>query len=81
MDDKIVWKRQHNSKKSKTHTKIVFQLYSPRKFTTEPATSKKIDTEVAVFLTKNSKGTLQQNLKLMKLMNFFMEGIVFGLKY
>ena len=81
MDDKIILEKSRTIKKSKTPTKTVFMLYSLRKFTIEPATSEKIDTELIVFLPKNSGGILHQNLKLMKLINFFMESMVYGWKY
>ena len=56
-------------------------LYSPRKFTIEPATSKKIDTEVTAFCQKIPGGKLHRNLELMKLMNLFMESTACGSNY
>ena len=38
-------------------------LYSPRKFTIEPATSEKIDTEVSAFWPKNSKGYITSKFR------------------
>ena len=45
-----------NVKKPKHLKKNVFILYSPRTVKIEPATSKRIDTEIIVSLPKNSKG-------------------------
>ena len=47
-----VKKPKHLKKKKKN----VFILYSPRTVKIEPATSKRIDTEIIVSLPKNSKG-------------------------
>ena len=54
----IILKRSlANVKKSKhLKKKNVFILYSPRTVKIEPATSKRIDTEIIVSLPKNSKG-------------------------
>ena len=53
----IILKRsQANVKKPKHLKKNVFILYSPRTVKIEPATSKRIDTEIIVSLPKNSKG-------------------------
>ena len=38
-------------------------LYSPRKFTIEPPTRKKIDTEVTAFLPKNSRGYITSKFR------------------
>ena len=43
--------------------KNVFLLYSPRKFTIEPASNKKIDTEVTAFLPRNSKGDITSKFR------------------
>ena len=53
----IILKRsQAYVKKPKHLKKNVFILYSPRTVKIEPATSKRIDTEIIVSLPKNSKG-------------------------
>ena len=53
----IILKRsQANAKKPKHLKKNVIILYSPRTVKIEPATSKRIDTEIIVSLPKNSKG-------------------------
>ena len=53
----IILKRaQANVKKPRHLQKNVFILYSPRTVKIEPATCKRIDTEIIVFLPKNSKG-------------------------
>ena len=53
----IILKRsQANVKKPRHFQRNVFILYSPRTVKIEPATWKRIDTEIIVFLPKNSKG-------------------------
>ena len=56
----------------------VFMLYSRMTFTIEPASNKKIDTEVTAFLPRNQRDTLLQNLELSKLMKFFTGIITYG---
>ena len=52
----IILKRsQANVKKPKHLKENVFILYSPRTVKIEPATNKRIDTEIIVSLPKNSK--------------------------
>ena len=78
----IVWKRQENSKKSKTPTKEnVFLLYLPIKITIEPVTSKKIDAEVTALLAKNSGGYITSTFRPNEINNFFMGSIAYGWKY
>ena len=36
--------------------KNIFIIYCPRAVKTQPATSKKVDTEIVVFLPQNAKG-------------------------
>ena len=56
MGDKIIFEKISRTVKSLKHLqKNVFLLYSPRKFTIEPASNKKVDTEMTVFLLRNSK--------------------------
>ena len=56
MDGEIIFEKDIRTVKSPKHLqKNVFLLYLPRKFTLEPATSKKIDTEVTTFLNQNLK--------------------------
>ena len=56
MDDKILFEKDSTTVKNlKYLQKNVFLLYSPRKFTIEPATSEEIDTEVTASLLKNSR--------------------------
>ena len=53
----IILKRsQANVKKPRHLQKNFFILYSPRTVKIEPGTWKRIDTEIIVFLPKNSKG-------------------------
>ena len=54
----IILKRSQANVKKPNHLKKknVFILYSPRTVKIEPATSKRIDTEIIVSLPKNSKG-------------------------
>ena len=52
----ILKQSQANVKKPEHLKKNVFILYSPRTIKIEPATSMRIDTEIIVSLTKNSKG-------------------------
>ena len=57
INDKIIFSKDSRAVKNPKHVQnYVFLLYSPRKFTSEPATSEKIDTEITDFLAKNSKG-------------------------
>ena len=42
----------------------VFSLYSPRKFTIEPAANEKIDSEVTAFLQKNSRGFITSKFRI-----------------
>ena len=69
-DYRCIWTTELHFKKSveqykiqNTYKKNVFLLYSPRKFTIEPATSEKIDTEVSAFLPKNSKGYITSKFR------------------
>ena len=56
MGDKILFEKDSRTVKNPKHVqKNVIMLYSPRKFTIEPPTRKKIDTEVTAFLPKNSR--------------------------
>ena len=53
----IILKRsQANVKNPRHFQRNVFILYFPRTVKIEPATWKRIDTEIIVFLPKNSKG-------------------------
>ena len=53
----IIFEKSSSSFKKPKHLKNnVFIVYCPRTVKIEPATSMKIDTEMAVFLPKNSKG-------------------------
>ena len=60
---------------------MFFLLYSPRKFTIEPATSEKIGTEVTAFLPKNSREYITSKLKTDEIIELFMETITYGWKY
>ena len=42
---------------------MFFSLYSPRKFTIEPAANEKIDSEVTAFLQKNSRGFITSKFR------------------
>ena len=51
MENKIIFARENFGQKNPKHLqKNVFIIYSPRALKIEPATSMKIDTELAVFL-------------------------------
>ena len=52
----IVKRSLANVKKPNHLKKNIFILYSPRTVKIEPATRKRIDTEIIVSLPKNSKG-------------------------
>ena len=54
--DMILKRSQADVKKPKHLKKNIFIFYLPRTVKIEPATSKRIDTEVFVSLPKNSKG-------------------------
>ena len=59
MERKIIFEKENFSLKKPKHLyKNVFIIYSPWAMKFEPATHMKIDTEVTVFLTQNSKGFL-----------------------
>ena len=82
INDKIIFSKDSRVLENPKYLqKNVFLLYSPRKFTIEPATSKKIDTEVTAFCQKIPGGKLHRNLELMKLMNLFMESTAYGSNY
>ena len=78
MSDKIMFEKDSRRVENPKHLQInVFMLYSRMTFTIEPASNKKIDTEVTAFLPRNSKGYIQ-NLELSKLMKFFTGIITYG---
>ena len=59
MDEKITFEKDSKGIKNPRHLqRIVSVLFLPRQFKIEPVTCRKIDTEVATFLTTNSKGFL-----------------------
>lgn len=64
MDEKIIFEKDNSSVKNPGHLqKNVFILYSPRAVKIEPATYRKIDTEVTVFLPQKSKGFFTSKLR------------------
>ena len=50
----------------------VFLLYSPRKFTIQPATIEKIDTEVTAFLPKKPRGYITSKFKTDEINELFL---------
>ena len=56
-------------------------LYSRRKLTIAPATSKKIDTEVTAFLPKNSRGYITSKFKTDEINELFYGELFYGWKY
>ena len=79
MSDKIMFEKDSRRVENPKHLQInVFMLYSRMTFTIEPASNKKIDTEVTAFLPRNSKGYITSNLELSKLMKFFTGIITYG---
>ena len=59
MDENITFEKDNKKVKNPRHLqRNVFILFSPRQFKNEPATCRKIDTEVTAFLPSNSKGFL-----------------------
>ena len=53
----IIFEKSSSSLKKPKHLKKnIFIVYCPRSFRIEPATSMKTDTEMVVFIPKNSKG-------------------------
>ena len=82
MGDKIIFEKISRTVKNPKHLqKNVFLLYSPRKFTIEPASNKKVDTEMTAFLLRNSKGYITSNSELTKLIKPFTCVITHGWKY
>ena len=64
MADKILLEKDSKTVNNPKHLqRNVFSLYSPRKFTIEPAANKKIDTEVTAFLPKNSRGFITSKFR------------------
>ena len=64
MDEKITFEKDNKGVKNPRHLqRNVFMLYSPRQFKIEPASCRKIDTEVTTFLTTNSKGFLTSKFR------------------
>ena len=82
MGDKIMFEKISETVKNPKHLqKSVFLLYSPRKFTIEPASNKKVDAEMTAFLLRNSKGYITSNSELTKLIKPFKGVITYGWKY
>ena len=82
MGDKIMFEKINRTIKNPKHLqKNIFLLYSPRKFTIEPASNKKVDTEMTAFLLRNSKGYITSNSELTKLIKPFTGVIAYGWKY
>ena len=63
MEDKIMFERQQDIKKSKALRKEYFLLHSLRNITIEPESNKKIDTKTTAFLPKNSKGYITSKFR------------------
>ena len=79
MDEKITFEKDNKVVKNLRHLQTnVFILFSPRQFKIEPATFRKIDTEVAAFLPADSKGSLTSIFREEEIMNFFMGNTVYG---
>ena len=82
MGDKIIFEKISRTVKSLKHLqKNVFLLYSPRKFTIEPPSNKKVDTEMTAFLLRNSKWYITSYSELTKLIKPFTGVIAYGWKY
>ena len=59
MEDKIIFEKDSASVKNPKHLKRnVFIIFLPRTVKIEPATCRKIDSEVVAFLSQKSKGFL-----------------------
>ena len=64
MCNKIIFEKDTTSLRNPRHLQInVFMLYSPGHVKIEPASCRKIDTEVTVFLPANSKGFVTSKLR------------------
>ena len=63
MEDKIMFERQQDIKKSKALRKEYFLLHSLRNITIEPESNKKIDTKTTAFLPRNSKGYITSKFR------------------
>ena len=64
MDEKITFEKDNKGVKNSRHLqRNVFILFSPCQFKIEPASYRKIDTEVNAFLPKNSKGFLTSKFR------------------
>ena len=71
MEDKIMFEKDNRTLKNPKHfEKKIFLLYSPRNVTItmnyEPASNKKIDTEITAFLPRNSKGHITSKCRTNK---------------
>ena len=71
MEDKIMFEKDNRTLKNPKHfEKNIFLLYSPRNVTItmnyEPASNKKIDTEITAFLPRNSKGYITSKCRTNK---------------
>ena len=72
MDEKIMFEKDNKGVKNPRHLlRNVFMLYSPRQFKTEPASCKKIDTEVTAFLPTNLEGFLTSKFRGDKINELF----------
>ena len=64
MEDKIIFEKDSASVKNPKHLKRnAFVIFSPRTLKVEPATCRKIDSEVVAFLPQKSKGFLTSTLR------------------
>ena len=72
MDDKIIFEKDSRTVNNPKHLqKNVCLLYSPRKFSVEPATREKINIEVTAFLPKNSRGYIVSKFKTDEIIELF----------
>ena len=72
MNDKIIFEKDSRTVNNPKHLqKNVCLLYSPRKFSVEPATREKIDIEVTAFLPKNSRGYIASKFKTDEITELF----------
>ena len=74
----IILKNLLQASRSKHLKKNIFIVYCPRSVRIELATSMKIDTEMTIFLPKNSKGFVRSIFRGDKIMKFVVKNNVCG---
>ena len=82
MEDKIMFQKDNRTLKNPKHfeKKYFFTLFT-RNIAIEPASNKKIDTEITAFLARNSKGYITSKCRTNKNNELFTDSITYGWKH